>query len=297
MSVALGLDVGMKLQRRDYPWTTDGVCDPSSNISSSHDSSTSLTLWTLPVQKLQTLLSAAPNTDGIMFPSEESDASAMFRDDVKVALQSSSLSEWLLKVSSVKGGVLGDGDAGFDGSGERKKDKGRDEEEGEERLDWACHSLRSCILSILITNRRSRLRLHGQVPVVSCPVSQNHSTLPAALPFSPTVEASRAESWQYVELDQHSTGYDVLEPHLRRLDHELARFAAVDQLLGDHDDTNLPYLNAKTVICVEFGSFHISSENAILMPLVGRLYRPLAGDDRCVYISDAIIIFEAVLSV
>lgn len=89
-------------------------------------------------QKLQTLLSVALNTDGVMFPQDEAGANGMYKDDVKMALQSSGLYEWLLKVASVKGAVVGDEDAmgmeiGSEEGSERRKDKGRDRDKDRDK--------------------------------------------------------------------------------------------------------------------------------------------------------------------
>ena len=89
-------------------------------------------------QKLQTLLSVALNTDGVMFPQDETGANGMYRDDVKMALQSSGLYEWLLKVASVKGAVVGDEEAiGMEVGGEegsdRRKDKGRNKDKDKDK--------------------------------------------------------------------------------------------------------------------------------------------------------------------
>jgi gamma-tubulin complex component 2 len=89
-------------------------------------------------QKLQTLLSVALNTDGVMFPQDEAGTNGMYRDDVKMALQSSGLYEWLLKVASVKGAVVGDEDAigmeiGIEEGGERRKEKGKDKDRDKEK--------------------------------------------------------------------------------------------------------------------------------------------------------------------
>lgn len=89
-------------------------------------------------QKLQTLLSVALNTDGVMFPQDEAGANGMYKDDVKMALQSSGLYEWLLKVASVKGAVVGDEDAmgmeiGSEEGSERRKDKGRERDKDRDK--------------------------------------------------------------------------------------------------------------------------------------------------------------------
>lgn len=89
-------------------------------------------------QKLQTLLSVALNTDGVMFPQDEAGTNGMHRDDVRMALQSSGLYDWLLKVASVKGALVGDEDnkgmeVGNDEGNERKKDKGKDKDKDKDK--------------------------------------------------------------------------------------------------------------------------------------------------------------------
>ena len=61
----------------------------------------------------------------------------MFRDDVKIVLQSTSLSEWLLKVANVKG-ALGEDEAIAvefvgDEAGPKRKDKGKEAEREKEK--------------------------------------------------------------------------------------------------------------------------------------------------------------------
>ena len=142
-------------------------------------------------QKLQTLLSVALNTDGVMFPQDEAGAGGMFRDDVRMVLQSTGLYEWLLKVVSVKGAVVGDDEAmgtemGSEEGGERRKDKTKDKDKDKDKkvLNGKLSILRRPSVSDpAVSYRRLRTRLHCQVPAVPSPLAQDHPTLPAPLPF------------------------------------------------------------------------------------------------------------------
>ncbi|KAF8528465.1 Spc98 family-domain-containing protein [Hysterangium stoloniferum] len=218
------------------------------------------------VQKLQTLLSVALNTDGVMFPSEDSNTSAMFRDDVKMALQSSSLSEWLLKVSSVKGAFLGDDDGaaletGVDDSSERKKDKGKDKDKDKEKAKSVLTAIDVFALDYtvkfplsLVLSRKTILRYqllfrfllhlkHLEQSLGNMWLDQKSTTWRMPLPSHPELDRwrsgvfiLRARMLAVIQQILAFATYNVLEPHWRRLEHKLANVTTVDQLLRDHVD-------------------------------------------------------------
>ena len=126
----------------------------------------------------------------------------MYKDDVKMALQSSGLYEWLLKVASVKGAVVGDDDAmgmevGSEEGSDRRKDKGRSKDKEKEKdkkvlSGGFVYSATRLVLYILMkhpSDRCPRFGLYCQVSALLSPLSKNHSPLSTSLSLPPPFEA------------------------------------------------------------------------------------------------------------
>ncbi|KAF8581464.1 hypothetical protein K439DRAFT_223304 [Ramaria rubella] len=217
-------------------------------------------------QKLQTLLSVALNTDGVMFPQDETGTSGMFRDDVKMALQSTGLYDWLLKVANVKGAVVGDEDAmgvdvGNEEGSERRKDRGKDKDKDKDKdkkilsaidvfaLDYTVKFPLSLVLSrktILRYQLLFRFLLHlkhleqtlGHMWAEQKATAWRMPLLmhPELARWRRGVFALRARMLAVVQQILAFATYNVLEPHWRRLELKLANVTTVDQLLRDHVD-------------------------------------------------------------
>ncbi|KIJ56274.1 hypothetical protein M422DRAFT_239489 [Sphaerobolus stellatus SS14] len=216
-------------------------------------------------QKLQTLLSVALNTDGV---SEES-TTASFKDDVKMVLQSTSLSEWLLKVANVKGALAGDDEAlGIEVEGEegdRRKEKSKEKEKEREKerekakaaltaldvfsLDYTVKFPLSLVLSrktILRYQLLFRFLLHLKhleqslgnmwLEQKSTPWRMGVSQCPELARWRSAVLTLRSKMLAVVQQILAFAMYNVLEPHWRKLEKKLAGVTTVDQLLRDHVD-------------------------------------------------------------
>jgi len=183
---------------------------------------------------------------------------------VKMALQSTGLYDWLLKVVSVKGAVVGDEEGvgmemGSEEGSERRKDKTKDKDKDKDKkvlsaidvfaLDYTVKFPLSLVLSrktILRYQLLFRFLLHLkhlEQTLGNMWQEQKSAAWRKPLPEHPElarwrcgVFVLRARMLAVVQQILAFATYNVLEPHWRKLELKLANVTTVDQLLRDHVD-------------------------------------------------------------
>lgn len=224
------------------------------------------------IVKLQSLLDLALNSDGGVVQGED----VMFREDVRVTMAGSGLYEWLLKVVSVSGVIVGeDGEPSGDSAPHEETKKEKEKDDKKPMLGTSVPiAILTFILTLSISTAIDALALDYNVKFPLSLVISRKTILRYQLIFRfllhlKHVEQSLSSMWieqktaawrrpvpNHMEFDKWRlrvfllrarmlsfvqqilafTTFEVLEPNWRALEAKLTKVTTVDQLLRDHVD-------------------------------------------------------------